>query len=45
LHGLGSDPCFQNVLQNIQLQQGFSLPTAAATESDMHLQQQQDLAS
>jgi hypothetical protein len=45
LHGLSSDPDFlQNIIQNLQLQQGLS-STAAATESDMHLQQQQDLAS
>jgi hypothetical protein len=43
LHSLSSDPDFlQNVMQNIHSRQGLS-SAAAATESDMHLQQQ-DLA-
>jgi hypothetical protein len=39
LHGLSSDPGFQNIMQNIHSRQGLS-STAAATENDMHLQQQ-----
>jgi hypothetical protein len=41
LHGLSSDPGFlQNIMQNIQLQQQGLSSTAAATKSEMHLQQQ-----